>query len=69
VAQYTLADRRRLDTKPGLTCIWQVSGRADIPFEQQVELDVKYIESQSIWLDIKLLLKTIPAVLSGRGAY
>ena len=69
VAQYTLADRRRLDTRPGLTCIWQVSGRADIPFEQQVELDVKYIESQSIWLDIKLLLKTIPAVLSGRGAY
>lgn len=68
VAQYSLAERRRLDVTPGLTCIWQVSGRSNIPFPQQVELDVEYIESQSIWLDIKLLLKTIPAVLLGRGA-
>ena len=69
VAFYTLADRRRLDVKPGLTCIWQVSGRGDIPFDKQVQLDVQYIESQSLWVDIKLLLKTIPAVLFGRGAY
>jgi lipopolysaccharide/colanic/teichoic acid biosynthesis glycosyltransferase len=69
VALYTLADRRRLDVIPGLTCIWQVSGRGDIPFDQQVELDVEYIESQSFWFDIKLLLKTVPAVLFGRGAY
>ena len=69
VAEYTLADRRRLDVKPGLTCIWQVSGRGDIPFDQQVLLDVKYIDSQSLWLDFMLLLKTIPAVLFGRGAY
>jgi lipopolysaccharide/colanic/teichoic acid biosynthesis glycosyltransferase len=69
VAQYSLADRRRLDVKPGLTCIWQVSGRGDIPFPQQVELDVQYIESQSLRLDFLLLLKTIPAVLFGRGAY
>ena len=69
VARYTLADRRRLDVKPGLTCIWQVSGRGDIPFPQQVQLDVQYIESQSVWLDVRLLLKTIPAVLSGKGAY
>jgi lipopolysaccharide/colanic/teichoic acid biosynthesis glycosyltransferase len=69
VAQYTLADRRRLDVTPGLTCIWQVSGRGNIPFPRQVELDVQYIESQSVWLDFKLLLKTIPAVFSGRGAY
>ncbi|MBF0544901.1 MAG: sugar transferase [Candidatus Riflebacteria bacterium] len=69
VAQYTMKDRRRLEVMPGLTCIWQVSGRADIPFPQQVELDVQYIESQSLLLDIKLLLKTIPAVLNGRGAY
>jgi lipopolysaccharide/colanic/teichoic acid biosynthesis glycosyltransferase len=69
VAKYTLADRRRLDATPGLTCIWQVSGRGDIPFAQQVQLDVQYIESQSVWLDIKLLLKTVPAVLAGRGAY
>lgn len=69
VALYTLADRRRLDVVPGLTCIWQVSGRADIPFDRQVELDVEYIQSRSLWLDIKLLLKTVPAVLLGRGAY
>ncbi|OQY42308.1 MAG: hypothetical protein B6240_14120 [Desulfobacteraceae bacterium 4572_87] len=69
VAEYTLADRRRLDVMPGLTCIWQVSGRGDIPFNEQVELDVQYIESRSLWFDIKLLLSTIPAVLLGKGAY
>ena len=69
VAEYTLSDRRRLDAIPGLTCIWQVRGRGDIPFDEQVELDVQYIESQSIWVDIKLLLGTIPAVLLGKGAY
>ena len=69
VAEYALKDRRRLDVTPGLTCIWQVSGRADIPFERQVELDSDYIESRSFWLDLKLLLKTIPAVLLGKGAY
>ena len=69
VACYSLADRRRLDVKPGLTCIWQVSGRGNIPFPQQVELDVQYIESQSLWVDLKLLLKTIPAVLLGKGAF
>lgn len=69
VAHYSLADRRRLDVTPGLTCIWQVSGRGDLPFPEQVKLDVDYIESQSPWLDLKLLLKTIPAVLLGRGAY
>jgi lipopolysaccharide/colanic/teichoic acid biosynthesis glycosyltransferase len=68
VAQYTLADRRRLDVTPGLTCIWQVSGRSTLPFPKQVELDIQYIQSQSFWLDIKLLLKTIPAVLLGKGA-
>jgi len=69
VDQYSLADRRRLEVIPGITCLWQVSGRSDIPFPQQVELDVKYIESQSFWLDIKILLQTIPAVLIGKGAY
>lgn len=69
VAEYSLADRRRLDVLPGLTCIWQVGGRGDIPFEEQVRLDVEYIESQSLRLDVKLLLKTIPAVLIGKGAY
>jgi len=69
VARYTLTDRRRLDVKPGLTCIWQVSGRSELAFDKQVTLDVQYIDSHSIVLDIALLLKTIPAILSGRGAY
>jgi lipopolysaccharide/colanic/teichoic acid biosynthesis glycosyltransferase len=69
VARYTLPDRRRLDIKPGLTCIWQVTGRGDIPFHRQVELDIQYIESQSIWVDVVLLLKTAPAILIGKGAY
>ena len=69
VAQYTLADRRRLDVTPGLTCTWQISGRGDIAFNEQVELDSDYIESQTFWSDIAILFKTVPAVLSGKGAY
>jgi lipopolysaccharide/colanic/teichoic acid biosynthesis glycosyltransferase len=69
VSKYSLSDRRRLDVTPGLTCIWQVSGRGNIPFPEQVKLDVQYIESQSLWMDIKLLLKTVPAVLLGKGAF
>jgi lipopolysaccharide/colanic/teichoic acid biosynthesis glycosyltransferase len=69
VARYNSHERRRLNTVPGLTCIWQVSGRADLDFRQQVDLDLKYIRERSFWLDVKLLLLTIPAVLSGKGAY
>lgn len=69
VAEYTLDDRRRLDALPGITCIWQVSGRSNIDFKGQVRLDTRYIESQSFWFDIVLLFKTIPAVLFGKGAY
>ncbi len=69
VAVYNLEQRKRLDATPGLTCIWQVTGRSEIPFQRQVELDIAYIESQSLLLDLKLLLKTIPAVIFGRGAY
>ena len=69
VELYTLAERRRLDVEPGITCIWQVSGRSEIPFDKQVELDIAYIDSQSVWGDVKLLLKTLPTVLKGRGAY
>jgi lipopolysaccharide/colanic/teichoic acid biosynthesis glycosyltransferase len=69
VAKYTLEDRRRLDVVPGLTCIWQVSGRGNIPFPQQVALDAEYVEKRSLWLDFVLLLRTIPAVLTGRGAF
>ncbi|MHB2020666.1 MAG: sugar transferase, partial [Candidatus Xenobia bacterium] len=59
VALYTLEQRRRLDVTPGHTCIWQVSGRGDIGFTRQVELDVEYIESRSLWFDFKLLLLTV----------
>lgn len=69
VAEYTLDDRRRLDALPGITCIWQVSGRSEIDFKGQVRLDTQYIESRSFWLDVALLLKTVPAVLLGKGAY
>jgi lipopolysaccharide/colanic/teichoic acid biosynthesis glycosyltransferase len=69
VARYSLKDRRRMDVKPGLTCIWQVSGRGDIPFDKQVTLDLEYINSRSVALDLLLLLRTIPAILTGRGAY
>lgn len=69
VAQYTLEDRKRLHVKPGLTCLWQIGGRSEIPFEQQVHLDLEYINSRSIWNDIRIMLKTVPAVLLGRGAY
>lgn len=69
VAQYTLSDRRRLDAVPGLTCLWQVGGRGTVPFPQQVEMDVDYIDRQSLMTDVRILLKTVPAVLTGRGAY
>jgi exopolysaccharide biosynthesis polyprenyl glycosylphosphotransferase len=69
VALYSLADRRRLAVQPGITCIWQVSGRAQIDFHGQVELDVKYIESRGFWNDLRIITKTVPAVLSGTGAY
>jgi lipopolysaccharide/colanic/teichoic acid biosynthesis glycosyltransferase len=68
VAQYSLTDHRRLEVTPGLTCIWQVSGRSAIPFPQQVQMDIEYIENQTLWLDFKLLVKTIPAVLFCQGA-
>lgn len=68
VAKYSPADRRRLEATPGLTCFWQIGGRAEIDFPEQVQLDVQYIESQSFWLDLKILVKTVPAVLLGRGA-
>ena len=69
VQLYSLEERRRLDITPGLTCFWQVTGRSEVSFENQVALDVQYIESQSFWGDCILLLRTIPAVVLGKGAY
>lgn len=68
VALYSPEDRQRLLAQPGLTCFWQVGGRSDIDFAGQVRLDVAYIQSSSVWVDIKLLFLTIPAVLLGKGA-
>jgi lipopolysaccharide/colanic/teichoic acid biosynthesis glycosyltransferase len=69
VAQYALSDRKRLHVKPGLTCLWQIQGRSDIPFDELVSLDLEYIQSQSLFRDLVIIIKTIPAVLFGRGAY
>ncbi len=69
VAEYTLEDRKRLHAKPGITCTWQISGRSDIPFKMQAELDKEYIRSKSFWKDIRILLLTVPAVITGKGAY
>jgi exopolysaccharide biosynthesis polyprenyl glycosylphosphotransferase len=60
--------RKRFSVKPGLTCLWQISGRSDLPFSKWLELDLAYIERWSLSLDLKILIKTLPAVVSGRGA-
>lgn len=69
VRRYSMDERQRLSVVPGLTCIWQVNGRSEVPFPQQVEMDLDYIRQPSLWADIRLLLKTLPAVIRGRGAY
>ena len=69
VAAYRPNAYRRLRGKPGLTCIWQVSGRADIPFDRQLTMDVAYLRRRSLMADLALLARTVPAVLGGRGAY
>jgi exopolysaccharide biosynthesis polyprenyl glycosylphosphotransferase len=68
VAQYEIDHRGRLSMRPGMTCLWQVAGRGEIGFADWVRLDVEYIERWSLWLDLGILLLTVPAVLSGRGA-
>jgi len=66
-ARYTLEHLRRLDVKPGVTGLWQVTARRDPSFETNMALDLEYIERWSLWLDVKILLKTVPAVLRGEG--
>jgi exopolysaccharide biosynthesis polyprenyl glycosylphosphotransferase len=60
--------RRRCSVRPGITCLWQIGGRSDVSFERWMELDMEYIDNWSLWLDLKILLKTIPVVLRGTGA-
>jgi len=69
VDQYQPWQRRRLRMRPGMTCLWALEGRSQLRFDNWVRLDLLYIDNWSVWLDFKILLKTIPAVLSGRGAH
>ena len=69
VRTYTLEERKRLNITPGITCLWQISGRSELPFQQQMALDKEYIASRSTWNDFLILLKTIPAIITGRGAW
>ena len=69
VVKYDAKGRARLEGLPGITGSWQVAGRAQIPFERQVEMDSRYLQDRSLLLDLALLARTVPAVLSGRGAY
>lgn len=69
VVEYQPWHQQRLLVRPGMTGLWQVNGRSDLSFDQMVRLDLYYAENWSLWLDIKILLRTIPAVFFGRGAY
>lgn len=69
VEKYEPWQRRRLDVKPGLTCLWQISGRSKLGFDEWMRLDIQYIRNQSFLLDLKILLRTLPAVISREGAY
>ena len=69
VVQYQPWQRRRLSVQPGLTCLWQVSGRSEIGFEEWVRMDLWYVRNQSFLTDLKLLARTPVSVVSGRGAY
>ncbi|MBU0671469.1 MAG: sugar transferase, partial [Candidatus Margulisbacteria bacterium] len=69
VGKYTAWHKKRLRVRPGITGAWQVSGRSLLPFDDMVRLDIYYIENWSLWLDLKILLRTIPVVLTGSGAF
>jgi len=69
VEQYKRWQRRRLRMRPGLTCLWAVSGRDEVDFETWMKLDMEYIDRWSLALDWKILLRTLPSVLTGRGAH
>jgi lipopolysaccharide/colanic/teichoic acid biosynthesis glycosyltransferase len=67
VELYSSRDQLRLCGKPGLTGVWQVYGRSQVPFQSMVEMDIQYLQQQSLWQDIKLIFLTIPIMISGRG--
>jgi lipopolysaccharide/colanic/teichoic acid biosynthesis glycosyltransferase len=68
VAKYRPGDRQRLAVAQGITCLWQVSGRGRVGFDEWMRLDAEYIARRSFWLDLLIVVRTVPAVLSGRGA-
>jgi lipopolysaccharide/colanic/teichoic acid biosynthesis glycosyltransferase len=68
VAKYDCWQRRKLSVRPGITCLWQVGGRNDIKFNDWMKMDLQYIDNWSLWLDMKILARTVPAVLTGKGA-
>ncbi len=69
VANYDVRAFRRLTLKPGVTCLWQISGRSDLSFDQWIDLDNRYIDTWSPFLDLQIIAATVPAVLKARGAY
>lgn len=69
VVRYSKHELQRLSVVPGLTCLWQISGRSTIGFERWVELDLAYIDNMSFWNDLKIIAMTVPAVVTGRGAH
>jgi exopolysaccharide biosynthesis polyprenyl glycosylphosphotransferase len=69
VQEYRPSDIFRLSVKPGLTCLWQISGRSNVSFDQWMEYDREYVRHMSLWLDVSILLRTVGAVLTMRGAY
>lgn len=68
VAEYRSWHHERLAARPGITGFWQVKGRCQVSFDQMISMDIEYVRNQSLWLDIKILLLTLPAIISGRGA-
>ena len=69
IAEYSKLDINLLTVKPGITGLWQISGRSDVSYSDRVKLDMYYVRNWSIWMDLQILIRTIPAVLSRRGAY
>jgi lipopolysaccharide/colanic/teichoic acid biosynthesis glycosyltransferase len=69
VTTYSLWHTERLEVLPGITGLWQVSGRSDVDFDERLRLDIEYIERQSLWFDLYILLRTVGAIFSSRGAY
>ena len=69
MSTYSLWHTERLEVQPGLTGLWQVSGRSDLDFDDRLRLDIEYIENQSFWLDVKIIIRTFTSILTQKGAY